>query len=324
MSKMLFRFLLACFCFGAFTLLTGCSPPTASETGIEPSMDVSPDGKTLVFSGYGEGGSDLFLMDLKTKKVTRVKKTEWAEGYPSFSPDGKRIVYAAWLPDESRNGALRHTESCLFTCLRDGSDIKRLTNPRSKADAYPSFSQDGKYIVFERGQSNVADVYRMRSNGLDVKRITNADYGCVIRPRFCRDNKTILFEAFHNEDEAAGMKIARTDVGRSHLPRQAFKMGWSNYSPYPAFKGDAVTFVSDYPRRYTHDVYFARSLADAPTAMNISRYGEGARNCVLMPDNETILFLLNNTELWTVDTSGTNAHQLADFRLFDDPLNWKP
>jgi Tol biopolymer transport system component len=47
------------------------------------------------------------------------------------------------------------------------------------------------------------------------------------------------------------------------------------------------------------------------------------------PDSRHILFMSDprreqRFDLWEMDADGAHSHLIADSRLFDDPLNWKP
>ncbi len=54
----------------------------------------SPDGNTIVVSGIVNGQTDLFALDIKTKKVTRLTNDTYAEIQASWSPDGTMLVFA--------------------------------------------------------------------------------------------------------------------------------------------------------------------------------------------------------------------------------------
>lgn len=58
---------------------------------------------------------------------------------PSFSANGKRIVFSRYRLRTSRTG--------IFVMRSDGTRIKRLTDGRS--DSSPAFSPDGRHIVFQ-------------------------------------------------------------------------------------------------------------------------------------------------------------------------------
>ena len=62
------------------------------------------------------------------------------EGAPSWSPDGKQIVYYAEQP----NG-----KADLFVMDSDGTRARNLTNTPDADEGGPSYSPDGRRIVYE-------------------------------------------------------------------------------------------------------------------------------------------------------------------------------
>ena len=84
----------------------------------------SPDGKKIVFSGYSRGRFDLFIMNSKGSSniqrltTARRKDGKWSNNEsPSFSPDGRRVVFIS-----DRSGAQQ-----IYTMNIDGSNITRIT-----------------------------------------------------------------------------------------------------------------------------------------------------------------------------------------------------
>ena len=57
------------------------------------SPDVSPDGRTVVFSALQNGVGDIYLLDLETHDLTNLTEDEFADYAPTFSPDGASLVY---------------------------------------------------------------------------------------------------------------------------------------------------------------------------------------------------------------------------------------
>jgi len=57
------------------------------------SPDFSPDGKLIAFSGMRESEADIFTVNLETKEIVNLTKDKFAEYAPTWSPDGRSIVY---------------------------------------------------------------------------------------------------------------------------------------------------------------------------------------------------------------------------------------
>ena len=144
-----------------------------------------------MFSGNGNGGKDLYLLDLTTNKVTRLTNTPDYENYPAFSPDGQTIVYqSAKALDQPRH---------LFLRSLDGKSVRQLTNTPATSDDNPRFSPDGEKIVFTRSQRfhseargenawSGADVFVVNRNGSGLFQVTHIDNNGMMRPKFYPDN----------------------------------------------------------------------------------------------------------------------------------------
>ena len=104
----------------------------------EPAL--SPDGKTIVFSGVRPGKSfpQIFTVDVDGTNERALTAGSAADTEPSFSPDGKRIVFVRG-PGDSK----------LVTMPAGGGDVNYLTGnfPFSIPDS-PSYSPNGKRILF--------------------------------------------------------------------------------------------------------------------------------------------------------------------------------
>src|SRR2546429_407255 len=103
-------------------------------------IDVSPRSDQIVFVGAGLGATDLYLLHLPTRKVTRIAQTLKYEQDPVFSPDGESVVYAA--------SASSDEPAHIFLCSLDGKHSRRLTKDDQYSDSMPSFSRDGSQITF--------------------------------------------------------------------------------------------------------------------------------------------------------------------------------
>ncbi|WP_034040734.1 amidohydrolase family protein [Wocania ichthyoenteri] len=120
----------------------------------------SPDGKTIIFSALGH----LWTKKLPNGKPKRLTNTSNFEFEPSFSPNGKEVVYVTW--NDEQLGSIYKTN------INNGSSLK-LTNTKGIYRT-PSFSNDGNKIVYRKESGNSdqgftytkkSGIYVMDSNG---------------------------------------------------------------------------------------------------------------------------------------------------------------
>src|SRR5918998_5170058 len=94
----------------------------STDEGTWISLDVSPDGQTLVFELLG----DLYTMPIKGGEAHRITSGLPFDSQPRYSPDGKRIVFLS-----DRDGAEN-----VWTCATDGTRLEQVT--RGKTSLYAS------------------------------------------------------------------------------------------------------------------------------------------------------------------------------------------
>ena len=105
--------------------------------GTWMSLDLSPDGKTVVFELLG----DLYTMPSGGGEATRLTSGTPYDGMPRYSPDGKKIAFVS-----DRSGA-----DNVWTVDADGKNLKALTKDRNTQYLSPSWSPDGNYVVASKG-----------------------------------------------------------------------------------------------------------------------------------------------------------------------------
>jgi len=104
------------------------------------SLDVSPDGETVVYESFSGLHTEIFTINIDGSN--RRKLTVDSPGdnrLPRFSPDGEWIVYTALDENVVAHIAIMDT---------DGSNREILTSETNRMDRDPSFSPDGRFIVF--------------------------------------------------------------------------------------------------------------------------------------------------------------------------------
>ncbi|MBB6123733.1 amidohydrolase family protein [Sphingobium subterraneum] len=108
-----------------------------TDEGTALSLDLSPDGRTLVFDLLG----DIYTLPVKGGKARAITRGMAFDSQPMVSPDGSRIVFLS-----DRSGAEN-----LWTMRIDGSDARQVTllddNP---IFASPTWTADGKNLLVTR------------------------------------------------------------------------------------------------------------------------------------------------------------------------------
>jgi len=149
----------------------------------------SPNGKTLVFHGLGY----LWKKDLPNGKPQRLTKDTDFEFDPSFSPDGKSVIYVTW--DDQNKGSIKKVS------LSGGNPLA-LTQEKG-IYRNPTFSRNGEMIVFtkESGNTDLGEtftkepgIYLMKSDGKNSIKINKeGDF-----PVFNKDDTRIIYQTGGN------------------------------------------------------------------------------------------------------------------------------
>ena len=108
---------------------------TTSE-GSWISVDISPDGTTLVFDLLG----DLYTLPVEGGTATPLLTGPAFESQPRFSPDGSEIVFVS-----DRSGGQN-----LWILSTDRSDTTQITRGNDNLYTSPDWSPDGQYLVASR------------------------------------------------------------------------------------------------------------------------------------------------------------------------------
>ena len=171
----------------------------------------SPDGKKIIFNSQRidhdkkdldvfKRNYELYEMNIDGSGLKRLTDYHQWDTYPSYSPDGKKILWRRILDDLT---APRKYNSEIFTMNRDGSGVKNLTNHKS-FDGYPEWSPDGKRIVFASSRNGKTtdhlQLFIMNADGTNLRQITQNKVGEEdVRPSWSPDGKRIAFNRVNKD-----------------------------------------------------------------------------------------------------------------------------
>ncbi|HEU5166725.1 MAG TPA: amidohydrolase family protein [Chitinophagaceae bacterium] len=151
---------------------------TASE-GTWMSVDVSPDGKNIVFDLMG----DIYTMPSTGGKATAITTGIAFDTHPRFSPDGKKILFTS-----DRSGSEN-----LWWIDTEKKDTFQVTKEKEQNFPDAAWTPDGDYIVFSKGKLNV-QLYMVHKNGGGGIQLIDAPPALkTIDPAVSSDGRYIYF-----------------------------------------------------------------------------------------------------------------------------------
>ena len=158
----------------------------------------SPGGKRIAFTSSGKvqnvvqahplfvvgGPPQIYVMDNNGGNKRRLTNSDFAEWYPSWSPDGERIAFTS-------SGAMDTAGWYIYVVDANGKNLRRLTHPDS--GWYPSWSPDSKRIAFVSSRNAFGnEIYVMNADGSNQQRLTETPHD-NIQPSWSPDGERIAF-----------------------------------------------------------------------------------------------------------------------------------
>ena len=203
-------------------LLTNETKMLTYEFGDLNAPEISPDGKTIVFTRYylDVDKPTTWLMGRDGTNLRQV--VDLSAWDPTWSPDGSAILFASDINNTNNKSQLfivnvdgtglrqvgdfpflrgrsdwsiqdlivtysgMRWERELYIMHSDGSGQQRIS-PIGGNSQGPSFSPDGQWIAFtsyfDRYEVHGCEIYIMRVDGTDLRRLTDNEY-CDYQPRW--------------------------------------------------------------------------------------------------------------------------------------------
>ena len=101
------------------------------------SLDLSPDGKTIVFELLG----DFYTLPVTGGEAKRITSGQAYDMQPAFSPDGTKLVFIS-----DRNGSEN-----VWIANADGTKPRAVTTTERDSYMSPTWTPDGEYVIAAKG-----------------------------------------------------------------------------------------------------------------------------------------------------------------------------
>lgn len=246
------------------TTLPPAPTPTPKPTPTPAPTPFGGGHGRIVYVSFRDGNAEIYTMGANDAAPTRLTNAPQIDNSPSWSADGKKIVFerilgskpnifvmnadgsgqlnlthdssydtdGSWSPDGSyiafasdrAGGALQ-----IWTMKPDGSALLKLTSTPQLNDS-PDYSPNGTRIVFESGRDGQSEIYVMNANGSGQTRLTHS--GGNYMPKWSPDGSKIAFVS------PGGISVMNADG--SNLTQIATNAAHPAWSP----NGNKIAFDS--------------------------------------------------------------------------------
>ncbi|WP_411272802.1 DPP IV N-terminal domain-containing protein [Daejeonella sp.] len=133
----------------------------------------SPNGSDVAFSGLKEGQSDLYQFNLKTDVMTQLTNDKYSEYHPSYSKDGKTMVFSSDRNTFDRSSVtvdITMSLAILDLATKSVTDIPVFDGANN---LNPQYSADNKSIYFLSNRDGFRNMYRYSIAGGTVEKLTS-------------------------------------------------------------------------------------------------------------------------------------------------------
>lgn len=208
-----------------YTLGSGVQAALSPASGEFPSMTFAPrfvpGGAALIFSMSVGGNTDIYRIDLASRRVTRLTDSSGIDTAPSPSPDGSRIVF------ESDRGGTQQ----LYVMNADGSGQTRISFGEGRY-ATPVWSPRGDLLAFTKLGGGQFRIGVMRPDGGGERLLTSAWQDEA--PTWSPNGRVVLFFRTAQSGGATGLwtvDLSGQNERRLRTPLDASDPAWSPLLP---------------------------------------------------------------------------------------------
>lgn len=277
------------------------------------SVDVSPDGSTLLFDLLG----DIYTVPVAGGKAKAIQSGPAYDQHPRYSPDGKTIAFT------SDRGGMEN----LWLMDADGKNPHALTSEKNAYVRSAAWSPDGNYLVARKEDAKRAGIPPVElwiyhaQGGSGVKLTSSDEINNAAGPVFSPDGRFIYFTARgarfnYTPNLSHGLwDIRRYDRRTGEVTQLTSGFGGA-VRPALTPDGRTLIFVS---RRDADSVLIARNLASGAERILLRGVTRDEQegftqmdtwpNYAISRDGRTIYFN-NKGKLTRVDVAGGAAQEI--------------
>jgi imidazolonepropionase-like amidohydrolase/Tol biopolymer transport system component len=313
------------------------------------SLDLSPDGKTIVFDLLG----DLYTLPIAGGDATRITSGQAYDMQPAFSPDGKKLVFIS-----DRNGSEN-----VWISNADGTHARAITTTERESYMSPAWAPDNEYVIAAKGPQ-LWMYHESGGSGVQMTGVTSAPAPAgggpapaapaILGPAFGQDTKSLWVNirgtvrsgvtARVEEDESSPdydphtplrssarlvgpYQIAQLDRDNGRLLVRTHELEGA-FRPIPSPDGKWLVYSTRYDAREALKVIDLTTGEDHWLKMDVQRddsQGGGARDrdvypkSAFTPDSKYLITSYDG-KIWRMSVPGGNAVEIPFRAKVDQQL----
>ncbi|RFZ84580.1 tolB protein precursor [Mucilaginibacter terrenus] len=250
----------------------------------------SPDGKNVAFQGLSEGQSDLYMYNFDTKSVRQLTNDKFSDYQPSFSRDGRKIIFSSDRTTYDKVLSQEITFNLAELDLASGkvTDINVFNHANN---LNPIYSADGTQVFFLSNRDGFRNMYRYTLSSGKLEQMTDLFTGiCGITEyspalsvsanddvvySYYRAQKYSIYNAKASEFKPVVVDPGATNFEVAMLPPtravgvDLINSNLNNYLAYPKISTDSITSIA-YKPKFKMDY-----LASNGIGASVGSYGTG-------------------------------------------------
>ncbi len=291
--------------------------PINVTEGTWMNLDVSPDGKTIIFDMLG----DIYSMPIKGGEAVPLTDSLAWDMLPAFSPDGSRIAYTS----DAGGG------DNIWIMNADGSDPEQVTKEKFRLLTSPAWTPDGQYIVARKHFTSkrsigAGEMWLYHTTGGEGLQMTKrpTEQKDVGEPALSPDGRYLYYsrdvtggETFQYNKDSAGViyAIKRLDRIKGDIDTYISGPGGS-IRPTPSPDGQYIAFVRRVQYQSTLFIHDIESGKEWPVYKKLERDMQEAwaihgvyTRFAWTPDNKSIVIWAKG-KIHRVDVATKKAKEI--------------
>ena len=195
-------------------------PVTSGGAALSPAWH--PSGRAIVFSDFGDAGTQIAQLDLQNGRTTLLNASPRGLNItPVFTPDGSSIVYA--------NGGEQPADLVIAPASNRGR-ARKMGSGSLTEQSSPTFRPDGNRVAFISPSPKTPQIYTMNVDGSDIQQLTPSVAGVRsyrTGPDWSPDGTKIAYEQQNGDFQVWMISVADkkmrklTSIGENEDPSWA-------------------------------------------------------------------------------------------------------